>query len=111
MNPNPLLDANKRLGVRLRSEQPEIADVDGLRGIAQIVNLEMVPTCPPFVPSVGHEIRNPGVAFPPALMRPIEAGDDGDELCRLRRIGDVVNLVRAITKRPQQIPLAFDPMR
>ncbi|MND00552.1 hypothetical protein D3C83_192090 [compost metagenome] len=52
------------------------------------------------------EERDAGIALPPALMRAVEAVDNRDEKRRLRGIGDVVELMRLVAARPEQVPLA-----
>jgi hypothetical protein len=56
---------------------------------------------PSFVSPVRDEIRNAGVAFPPAFVRAIQLVDDRGEQRRLRRIGDIVNLVTRVAVRTQ----------
>ena len=83
---------------RLRADHPEIADVDRLGRIAQVVDLQVVAAVPSLVALVRDQIRDAGVALPPALVRPAEAIDDRDQLARLRRIGHVVEFVRRVAE-------------
>src|SRR5260370_27113971 len=63
---------------------------------------------PPLPPAFDarDEKRDAGLALPPALVRALELADDGGEERRLRRVGDVPDLVRRVAVLAQQIDLA-----
>src|SRR6267378_3846308 len=66
-------------------------------------------------PSFGGVVRNqvgdPGIAFPPALVRAGKAVDDGCQTGRTGLVGDVVYLVRGGAERSKEVPLAFHSAR
>ena len=99
------------MGLGLRAYHAEVADVHRLCRIAQVVDLQVIAARPPFLRVVGDEIRDAGVAFPPALVRAGEVVDDRRQLARLRRHGDIPDFMCATAKRPQQVPLALDASR
>src|SRR6185503_8727174 len=67
----------------LRADHTEIADVDRLGRIAQVIDLQVVAAVPSLVALVRDQIRDAGVALPPVLVSPAEAVDDRDHLGRL----------------------------
>src|SRR5437773_10014485 len=66
---------------------------------------------PSFGCVVCNQIGDPGIAFPPALVRAAEAVDDGSQTGRMGLVGDVVYLVRSRAERSQEVPLAFHSIR
>ena len=99
------------MGLGLRAHHAEVADVYRLCRIAQVVDLEVIAAHPSFLRVVGDEIRDAGVAFPPALVRAGQVVDDRCQLARLRRHRDIPDFMCAATKRAQQVPLAFHAAR
>src|SRR5207237_4302008 len=65
----------------LLSGQTEVANENGLRRIAQVVDLRHARRAPCGI--AAHDIRDAGVTFPPALMRVLQPTDDRDNLAGL----------------------------
>ncbi len=89
---------------RLLPGQAEVADLHRMRRIAQVVDLRHAVGAP--ARRARHQIGDAGVAFPPALMRALEAGDAREER-GLGRIGHVPDFVRAVAEGAQQIEFAL----
>ena len=68
------------MGLGLRADHAEVADVYRLCRIAQVVDLQVIAARPSFLRVVGDQIRDAGVAFPPALVRASEVVDDRRQL-------------------------------
>ena len=84
----------------LLAGQAEIADLHGMRGIAEIVDLRHAPGAP--VRRARHEKGNAGVAFPPVLVRVLQAADPRDQH-RIGGIGDVPDLMRLAAEGAQHV--------
>src|SRR5262245_8099386 len=93
----------------LVSRYPEVADEDWMRGIAEIVDFRHPLRAPCGI--AADEIGNAGIAFPPALMRIPQSGDDRGQLRWLGRIGDVPDLVRLGSECAKQVDLALVGLR
>src|SRR5919198_1020258 len=84
---NPILSGTERIAVRPERDRPveidrglasgagllpdetEVAQEHGIGRIAEIVDLRHAADAPALGPAVGDEVADPGVAFPPALVR------------------------------------------
>ncbi len=85
--------------------QPEVADEHRLGWIAQVVDLRHAARAPLGI--AADDIGDAGVALPPVLVRVDEAVDDDGHAARVRRIGDVPDLVGGAPERAQQVHLAL----
>ena len=93
---------------RLLAVETEIADEARMHRIRQIVNLCHPSRAPPF--DAGNEKRDPGVAFPPVLVRALERTDTAYAR-RFRGIGNIPNFMRRVAERAQQIELPAIALR
>src|SRR5450759_488398 len=84
--------------------QAVIADEHRLRRIGQIVDLGHAAHAPVGRP--GHEVGDTGIAFPPVLVRALQASHyRGDQLRPLGR-RHIPHLVRCVAKHAQHVELA-----
>jgi len=97
VNPGGRVDRSfESRGAGLLSDQPEIPDILRVRGVVQVINLQMLrrsAVLPVVIGVVGDEVGDAGVAFPPVLVGIAEMADDGLGELRVGWIGDVVNLL------------------
>src|SRR5262245_43444787 len=87
-------------GAGLLTQQPKVADLDGLGRVAEVVDLGHAVDAP--ARHTRHQISDARVAFPPVLVRALEAAKAGDEL-RLGGIGHIPNLVCGVGEGAQHI--------
>ena len=80
--------------------QAEITDEDRMRRIAQVVDLRHARRAPRGI--AADEIRDAGVALPPALVRVLQPADDSRDLRRLFRRRHVPDLMACGAKRPEE---------
>ena len=85
---------------RLLAGQAEIADLDGMGGIAEIVDLRHAARAP--VRRARHQKGDAGVAFPQALVRVLQAADPRDQH-RIGGIGNVPDLMRFAAESAQHV--------
>src|SRR4030095_4368840 len=94
---------------RLLSGQAEVPDEDGVRRIAQVVNLRHARRTPGGV--AADQIRDAGLALPPALMRVLQVVHDEGEARRLFRSRHVPDFVAGRAERTKQVELALVRLR
>ena len=93
--------------VRLDPGQAEVADVARRRRIGQVEDLQDARRAPAV--HGADQVGDAGVALPPVLVRVLVAGrcaaclDHRPHERRVRRIGDIPNLVTPVAVRPQQV--------
>ena len=92
---------HRAAGAGLLADQAEVADLHGLCRIAQVEHLGHAPRAPAV--DAGNEIGDAGVALPEALVRVLQIPARLGDQHRLRRIGDVPDLVAGAAERAQQI--------
>ena len=85
---------------RLLAGQAEVADLHGMRGIAEVVDLRHAAGAP--VRRARHQIGDAGVAFPPALVRVLQAAEPRDQH-GIGGIGDVPDLMRLAAEGAQHV--------
>src|SRR5439155_16436730 len=88
---------------RLLTRKAEIADLDGVRGIAEVVNLGHPARAP--VRRARDQEGNAGVAFPPALVRILQAVEPRDQN-RIGGIRDIPDFMRFAAERAKHIDRA-----
>ena len=89
----------------LLTRQPEVADEDRVRRIAQVVDLRHAARAPFGI--AADDIADARVALPPVLVRVDEAVDDDGHTARARGIGDVPDFMGGAPERAQQVHLAL----
>ena len=94
---------------RLLPGQSEIANEDGVRRIAQVVDLRHA-RCPPRR-IAADQIRNARLALPEALVRLLQVVDHSGEERRLFGNRDVPDLMPDAAQRAKQIELALVRLR
>ena len=87
-------------GARLLTGQAEIPDLDGMRGIAEVVDLGHAARAP--VRRARDQKGNAGVAFPPALVGILQAPDPRDQN-RICGIGDIPDFMRFAAEGAQHV--------
>ena len=78
--------------------------MDRLQRIAEVIDLGHAPHPPAL--HAGNEIGDAGVAFPPALVRVLQAHDDLGEQRGLGRIGDIPDFMATAAEDAQHVGLA-----
>ena len=95
-------------GTGFLADQPEVANMDRLRWIAEVEDLGHAPNPP--AGGAGYEVSNTGVAFPPALVRVPQSFDHLGHQRGLGRIGHVPHFMRLAAEHAQHIGLARIPL-
>ena len=86
---------------RLLAGQPEIPDLDGMGGIAEVVDLRHAAGAP--VRRARHQEADAGVAFPPALVGILQALADVGDQNGIGGIGHVPDLMSCAADRAQHV--------
>src|SRR6185369_9911790 len=93
----------------LLPDEAEVADQHGVRRIGKVEHLGHATRAPAL--DSGHEVADPGVALPPALVRVPQLVDDHRDARGLLRVGHVPDLVRQLAHAAKQVDLRLVRLR